>query len=59
MIMAPIVPKIVPLTRPSSTGVWIITWKATGKFHLGLVTNELIIIATTTAMTARATHRHG
>src|SRR5262245_29458319 len=57
--IAPIVPMMVPFTRPSSTGVWFMIWRATGKFHFSLVTNELIIIATRITMTTRATHRHG
>ncbi len=53
------VPKMVPFHRPSSTGVCCMIWNANPKSHLGLVTSELIIIATSTRMTAIATQRHG
>jgi hypothetical protein len=59
MIMAPTVPMIVPFHRPSRTGVWFMIWKAKPQSHRLLVMNELSIIATTMAMSANATHRHG
>ncbi len=59
MTMAPIVPTMVPLTRPSSTGVWIMISKALAKSQRGFVTNELIIIAMRIRMTTSATHRPG
>src|SRR5450631_2918878 len=59
MIMAPTVPRIVPLIRPFRTGDWTMIWAARLKSHLPLVTNELTIMAMMTAMIATATQRHG
>src|SRR6187402_1185333 len=58
-IIAPTVPKIVPFHRPSMTGVCCMISNANGKFHFSLVTNELMIIATTIAMMTTATQRPG
>ena len=41
------------------TGFWIMISAALPKSHLLLVTNELTIMATMTAMAATATHRQG
>ncbi|WP_284283665.1 hypothetical protein [Arsenicicoccus piscis] len=58
-IIAPMVPTMVPSSRPLSTGLKFITCSAKPKSHFGFVTNELISMATSTAISASATHRHG
>src|SRR6478609_11709360 len=58
-IIAPTVPKTVPFHRPWMTGVCCMISNANGKFHFLLVTNELMIIATTSAMMTTATQRPG
>ncbi len=53
------VPKMVPIHRPSITGVCCMIWKAYAQSQRGLVTNELTIIANRTARITIATQRHG
>ena len=57
--IAPAVPRRVPLMSPSRTGLKFMIRRACGKFHRSFVRNELATMATTTAMAARATQRHG
>ena len=45
MTIAPTVPMMVPFQSPSMTGVCCMISSALAKFHVGFVTNELIIIA--------------
>ena len=55
--MAHTVTRIVPLSRPSMTGLWFIALKTKCQSKALLVRTRCSSIAASTAMTAMATHR--